>query len=92
MATYKAQLMTIYPSHYPSVTFKSRAKTRNGLLRTLGREIARQVGDDAIAVHYIEECGVSPFGHKPIKRPTMAEEIDVVFPALRDELFNLRYS
>lgn len=94
--TYKAQLWVMQPSKYPTVQFTSSAKTRKGVLRALGKAIARQVGDDAIHVNHMmvrdgQAKGYSLNSWHSFGHITYSEE-NYVFEVCHDELFNLRYA
>lgn len=94
--TYKAHLWTMQPREYPTVQFTSSAKTRKGVLRALGKAIARQVGDDVIYVHYMmvrdgQAKGYNLAAWHTYPKLSYSEE-SYVFKVCHDELFNLRYA
>ena len=92
--TYTAHCSTLsYPRH-ASFEFESAAKTRNGILRAAGRAIARNLRDDAIGLDclsYHVDDGELP-RHIATIKPTMWEDMHIVFKAAKDELFNIMYA
>ncbi len=75
------------------IDFDTRANTRAGILKAAGVAIARQLGDDAIGLCYLSyKTGTPTPWSKEFIEPTLWEDMNIVFKAAHDELFNLRYA
>ena len=88
----KASVMTLYGN--TNIEFKTRAKTKGGILRACGKAIARQLHDDAIDVWGIEVDwpeSETPFKTRYITLKNFADH-DTVFKAAHDELFEVMYA
>jgi len=87
----KAWVMKLYGN--TTIEFDTKAETRKGILKAAGRAVARQLGDDAISVTSIEyKTGKPNAWSRELIRPSLYEDMHIVFKTARDELFNLRYA
>ena len=94
MTTRKCKASVMLFRGNTNIEFKTRAKTKNGILRACGHAIARQLHDDAIDVWGIEVDwpeSTTPFKTRYFSIKTFADH-DVVFEAAHDELFNIMYA
>lgn len=90
MKKYKASGMR-FSRGWWDIEFASRAKTKRGLLRALGKAIARQVGDDAISVNALFLMpGKQSFFHRRI--PISVTEEQYMHQITHDELFEVMYA
>ena len=88
---YRASVMTMtYPRH-ADIYFESKAKTHDGILRALGKAIAKEVRDDAIAVNslFVENPDSTLKFMKKI--PLSSGDEHQVFLYTKDALFDLMY-